>query len=376
MTRALITDPDLPAKARAGRLGRDHAAASAATGCIAHYHAGYADRVRGQSRARAASSHARTAARGAAEAARRRRRRPRGPRRGRRAPAAPATRSSCSSALPGSAARSRSPGRPPAVQTSPPRSSTTRRGSSRTAASRSGSARRATRTPCSRSRPPPPDPRVAGVVNAVEGMDGRHPRPPGGQPAVKAGPFAVGVDDCDVELTDQADGEQQVTQAQAARRELHDLEPEGLKAFEENPIARRADHDPELALGKVAHKVVDLLRAAAGGGRGQQLKDCNAAAHGSQGLPRRWLPCENRLIRHFLVPKGDSNPHELPHTPLKRARLPVPPLRRRPYDAAPGNALSSARGLPRRPAPARGGPRVYCSRSRGLKASRSPSRTG
>src|SRR5262245_21911573 len=26
--------------------------------------------------------------------------------------------------------------------------------------------------------------------------------------------------------------------------------------------------------------------------------------------------------------RGDSNPHGLPHTPLKRARLPVPPLRR------------------------------------------------
>ncbi len=25
--------------------------------------------------------------------------------------------------------------------------------------------------------------------------------------------------------------------------------------------------------------------------------------------------------------RGDSNPHELPHTPLKRARLPIPPLR-------------------------------------------------
>src|SRR5437867_11262864 len=27
--------------------------------------------------------------------------------------------------------------------------------------------------------------------------------------------------------------------------------------------------------------------------------------------------------------RGDSNPHGLPHTPLKRARLPIPPLRRR-----------------------------------------------
>src|SRR5437667_5065180 len=29
----------------------------------------------------------------------------------------------------------------------------------------------------------------------------------------------------------------------------------------------------------------------------------------------------------LICRRGDSNPHELPHTPLKRARLPVPPLR-------------------------------------------------
>ena len=29
----------------------------------------------------------------------------------------------------------------------------------------------------------------------------------------------------------------------------------------------------------------------------------------------------------MICRRGDSNPHELPHTPLKRARLPVPPLR-------------------------------------------------
>src|SRR6185369_9646376 len=34
-------------------------------------------------------------------------------------------------------------------------------------------------------------------------------------------------------------------------------------------------------------------------------------------------------IKIYLIwcRRGDSNPHELPHTPLKRARLPVPPLR-------------------------------------------------
>jgi hypothetical protein len=33
-----------------------------------------------------------------------------------------------------------------------------------------------------------------------------------------------------------------------------------------------------------------------------------------------------RLVE-LICRRGDSNPHELPHTPLKRARLPVPPLR-------------------------------------------------
>ena len=32
-------------------------------------------------------------------------------------------------------------------------------------------------------------------------------------------------------------------------------------------------------------------------------------------------------VTELICRRGDSNPHELPHTPLKRARLPVPPLR-------------------------------------------------
>src|SRR6185369_15323976 len=32
-------------------------------------------------------------------------------------------------------------------------------------------------------------------------------------------------------------------------------------------------------------------------------------------------------LKELICRRGDSNPHELPHTPLKRARLPVPPLR-------------------------------------------------
>ena len=32
-------------------------------------------------------------------------------------------------------------------------------------------------------------------------------------------------------------------------------------------------------------------------------------------------------VTKLICRRGDSNPHGLPHTPLKRARLPVPPLR-------------------------------------------------
>src|SRR5712691_2359433 len=34
-----------------------------------------------------------------------------------------------------------------------------------------------------------------------------------------------------------------------------------------------------------------------------------------------------QYLQIWYCRRGDSNPHELPHTPLKRARLPVPPLR-------------------------------------------------
>src|SRR5439155_24351018 len=58
--------------------------------------------------------------------------------------------------------------------------------------------------------------------------------------------------------------------------------------------------------------------------------------------------------------RGDSNPHGLPHTPLKRARLPVPPLR-------PANSGAVYRQRPRPPN------RPTLCRSRGSSASRMPS---
>jgi hypothetical protein len=115
---------------------------------------------------------------------------------------------------------------------------------------------------------------------------------PGHQAAVNAWPVAVGEDDRNVELTNQADGQQQVAKAQAAPRELRDSEPERLEALKENPVARRADHHFEPALGKLADKVVDLLRSAAGSRGGHQLEDTDAAAHVSQALLPPRLPAK------------------------------------------------------------------------------------
>jgi hypothetical protein len=98
------------------------------------------------------------------------------------------------------------------------------------------------------------------------------------------------VDDRNLELTNQTDGQQQAAEAQATPRELHDSEPEGLEALEEDPVARRADHHFELAHGKLADEVIDVLRSAAGSGGGQQLEDTDAAAHARQGLLPPRLP--------------------------------------------------------------------------------------
>ena len=40
------------------------------------------------------------------------------------------------------------------------------------------------------------------------------------------------------------------------------------------------------------------------------------------------LDLAGRCLTDQWCRRGDSNPHGLPHTPLKRARLPIPPLRR------------------------------------------------
>ena len=89
MTRALITDPDLPAKARSGRL-EELVRCIGCNACIAHYHGGTPIRVRGQPGHRPRAASRTHGCDGAAEAARGRRRRPRRPRGGgRRRPVGP-----------------------------------------------------------------------------------------------------------------------------------------------------------------------------------------------------------------------------------------------------------------------------------------------
>src|SRR5262245_44593882 len=54
--------------------------------------------------------------------------------------------------------------------------------------------------------------------------------------------------------------------------------------------------------------------------------------------------------------RGDSNPHGLPHTPLKRARLPVPPLR--PADWSRTGAKYTLTSAPAKPSDALAQPRI------------------
>src|SRR4029077_18202102 len=65
-------------------------------------------------------------------------------------------------------------------------------------------------------------------------------------------------------------------------------------------------------------------------------------------LPSCFFLSQNQMATERWCRRGDSNPHGLPHTPLKRAGLPVPPLRHERMEAeytstgAPGNGRAAA----------------------------------
>src|SRR3989338_4709627 len=67
----------------------------------------------------------------------------------------------------------------------------------------------------------------------------------------------------------------------------------------------------------------------------------------ADGASRGRGPGEAADGRESWCRRGDSNPHGLPHTPLKRARLPAPPLRRqREQSMPPRRAPVNAAGRP------------------------------
>ena len=118
---------------------------------------------------------------------------------------------------------------------------------------------------------------VALVVDAVKGVDGGHAGPARGQASVEPRALAVRVDDLDAESPDQADGREQRTRAEPARRNLRDGEAEGAKALEERAVARPRHGQLELAPREATREVVHLARAAAGRRRGEQLEDPDQA---------------------------------------------------------------------------------------------------
>src|SRR2546429_6742445 len=131
--------------------------------------------------------------------------------------------------------------------------------------------------------------RVALVVDAVERVDGGRSGPPRGQTPVKPGALAVGVDDLDPEAADQADGCEQRTGAEAARRDFDDGEGQGAPALEEGAVAGPGHGDLELAPRKTAREVVHLTRPAAGRGRSGELEDTDqASACETDAAPSPW----------------------------------------------------------------------------------------
>src|SRR6185436_9396011 len=78
-----------------------------------------------------------------------------------------------------------------------------------------------------------------------------------------------------------------------------------------NGSTRGRDTPITLILREFLGGIMAHLSQAANVGAPQQKKDTRQGA----------------VSRKYWCRRGDSNPHGLPHTPLKRARLPVPPLR-------------------------------------------------
>ena len=67
--------------------------------------------------------------------------------------------------------------------------------------------------------------------------------------------------------------------AQMRERKLDDLEAAIAKPIEEDPVARSADHELELAPRQMLDEIPDVLGPAAGARRHQELEDADGLFH-------------------------------------------------------------------------------------------------
>ena len=126
---------------------------------------------------------------------------------------------------------------------------------------------------------------IARIVNAVKGVDGRHPGPPRREAAVEPRPLAVGMYEIDPAPADEAKHCGQRPKAQPVRRDLD----ERRAAVAENPRVRPTggtrDGDGELGGRQMPDQLTHLGRAAAQPGRDEELEDAQRPGHltGSEG---------------------------------------------------------------------------------------------
>jgi hypothetical protein len=107
----------------------------------------------------------------------------------------------------------------------------------------------------------------------------------------------------------------------------------GLEFHHKNPFARGGDHSPEnLRLVCRTHNIyyaeLDYGEEVMGRYKRSGSRVSEPLGVYCVGLPSRSSTPLVRWSSEGWCRRGDSNPHGSPHTPLKRACLPVPPLRR------------------------------------------------
>ena len=129
--------------------------------------------------------------------------------------------------------------------------------------------------------PAQPD-RISGVVDAVEGVDARDPRPARGEPPIEAGALAVRMHELDPALADEPTHSHERTERQPIGRDVHEsaagiAEPSGIRALWSR------HREVELVTRQTSGEVEDVRGPSAGIRGDEQLEHAQRLSHPASG---------------------------------------------------------------------------------------------